>query len=532
MALALAMLMSATASAAETVGTSGMSGETVVELTADATTFDVEVPTVLPVTVDADGKVTVSNNVTIKNNSVAPVKITDFQVVGLNGWEVVDSARIGVEAFNTDVFWLDIHADEGLHTWRAIAPGASYHVEYEAKVPARKEAVSDLEIGKAIFTVGWDKVTETGGGGLADNAVLYEDGTLVFQHGAEPVEGHGEIIGGPWTGWDIVDYTRHSDVPWDSQCTSIKVVDFVASVKPVCTSYWFLECANLTEVRNIRNLDVSGVTNMTQMFASCSRLTSLDVSEWDVSRVVSMIGTFYCCSGLTSLDVSKWDTSSVTSMQGLFFQCSGLSSLDVSRWNTAKVTAMNYMFNGCSSLTTLDVSKWDTSSVTDMTGVFDGCAGLTSLDVSGWNTSNVIGMGVMFGGCSGIAFLDVSEWDTSSVTTFGSMFDGCAGLTSLDVSRWNTSNVRATANMFDGCSSLVALDFSSWDTSNLTTDMQMFRGSGLTSLVLGSKWKWLSRYRSPYLPGSYWYDAVTGTKYTDMTIPDGAGHYVTTPPAA
>ena len=41
----------------------------------------------------------------------------------------------------------------------------------------------------------------------------------------------------------------------------------------------------------------------------------------------------------------------------MFDGCSKLTSLDVSNFDTSKVTSMGYMFAGCSSLTSLDFRK-------------------------------------------------------------------------------------------------------------------------------------------------------------------------------
>ena len=77
---------------------------------------------------------------------------------------------------------------------------------------------------------------------------------------------------------------------------------------------------------------------------------------------------FSFCSKLTSLDLSNFDTSNVTNMSSMFHNCSKLTSLDVSNFDTSKVTSMYCMFDSCSSLTSLIMSGGLNSSVnvTDM----------------------------------------------------------------------------------------------------------------------------------------------------------------------
>ena len=182
----------------------------------------------------------------------------------------------------------------------------------------------------------------------------------------------------------------------------------------------------------IPHLDIrSQGRDMSNMFYSCSGLTSLDLSGFDTSAVTSMGEMFNGCKGLTSLDLSGFDTSAVTSMVSMFCDCRSLTSLDLSSFDTSAVTSMASMFFGCSSLTSLDVTGLDTSAVTDMSSMFSSCSSLTSLDVTGLDTSAVMYMGEMFSGCSSLTSLDLSGFDTSAVTYMGNIFSGCSGLTSL-----------------------------------------------------------------------------------------------------
>ena len=146
------------------------------------------------------------------------------------------------------------------------------------------------------------------------------------------------------------------------------------------TTLKFNGCSNLTTISATDTPNVSGVTDMGNMFYNCSSLTELDASSWDISNVTSIFNMFYDCSGLTSLDVSTWDTSNVTQVGATFKNCSSLTTLDVSSWDVTGINQMSYfgqgMFQNCSSLTTLDISNWDVSNVTDMSNMFNGASPL------------------------------------------------------------------------------------------------------------------------------------------------------------
>lgn len=147
----------------------------------------------------------------------------------------------------------------------------------------------------------------------------------------------------------------------------------------------------------------------------------------------------------------------VTDMSYMFNECSKLTSLDLSNFNTFKVNRMDSMFDNCSGLTTLDLSNFDTSNVIDMFNMFRGCRSLTTLDLSSFDTSKVTTMNAMFSDCHNLTSADLSSFDTTNVDDMSFMFDNCFNLTALDLSSFDTSKVRKMDDMFYGCSSLTTI---------------------------------------------------------------------------
>ncbi len=137
------------------------------------------------------------------------------------------------------------------------------------------------------------------------------------------------------------------------------------------SSYLFYNFSKLTEIENINLLDTSEVTNMNSMFSNCSRLTSLDLSDFDTSQVTDMNYMFNSCSSLTSIDVSNFDTSKVTSMRTMFNNCSNLTYLDLSSFITSNVTDMLFMFQSCGKLTKIDFRKATFDKVTSYSSILD-----------------------------------------------------------------------------------------------------------------------------------------------------------------
>ena len=198
-------------------------------------------------------------------------------------------------------------------------------------------------------------------------AVLYKDGLLSLQAGADTDPSHGEVIG-KWA-WD------GSSRPWCDKRARVRSVVARDRVAVSNGDEMFRDLANCWSM-DLSRLDVSGASDLSGMSQGCSSLTSLDVSGWDVSGASSLSSMFSRCSSLTSLDVSGWDVSGASSLSGMFSRCSSLTSLDVSGWDVSGVRDFSWMFNGCSSLASLDLSGWDVSGASKLYSMFHGCSSL------------------------------------------------------------------------------------------------------------------------------------------------------------
>ena len=265
---------------------------------------------------------------------------------------------------------------------------------------------------------------------------------------------------------------------------------------PTSLYSFFGNLRKLETITGLEYLNTEKVTDMSYMFFACSKLTSLDVTNFNTENVKNMVRMFYNCSTLTSLDVTKFNTGNVTNMRYMFCACSALTSLDVTKFNTGNVTDMGYMFYNCSKLTSLDVTKFNTAKVTDMSNMFVNCSKLTSLDVTKFNTGNVTDMGYMFYNCSALTSLDVTNFNTMNVTNMRFMFYGCSSLTSLDVTKFNTEKVTNMNRMFYNCSKLTSLDVTNFNTENVTNMSYMFSScSALTTIYASDKFVMAKAYK-------------------------------------
>lgn len=183
-------------------------------------------------------------------------------------------------------------------------------------------------------------------------------------------------------------------------------------------------CGQYIESIDLSDYDTSKIWDMSQMFARCSNLKSLDINM-DTSNVTNMFGMFSHCDSLEEINFLKFDTSKVNNMGDMFSGCRRLKHLDVSLFNTSNVTYIGHMFEGCNSLETLNVSNFDTSRVSFMDFMFAACYSLKTLNLSNFNTSNVKGMEAMFLDCKSLINLDISNFDFSKTIRKKNIFEGC-----------------------------------------------------------------------------------------------------------
>ena len=118
--------------------------------------------------------------------------------------------------------------------------------------------------------------------------------------------------------------------------------------------------------------------SMSYLFAECTKLAEVDLSQVNTTAVTDMSYLFFKCSALTALELSGLDTSKVTTMRGMFSYCTKLTELSgYENWDTGCLEVMYHMFNrvasGAGSMECIDLSAWDLDQVTNTGWCFQLC---------------------------------------------------------------------------------------------------------------------------------------------------------------
>ena len=96
-----------------------------------------------------------------------------------------------------------------------------------------------------------------------------------------------------------IDTSNNEKNPYGTAITAIFDSSFANDTTLTSTVYWFMECRNLAEIRDLSNLNTANVTSMYYMFYGCSGLTRIYAgNEWSTAAVTLGNYMFYVCASL------------------------------------------------------------------------------------------------------------------------------------------------------------------------------------------------------------------------------------------
>ncbi len=295
-----------------------------------------------------------------------------------------------------------------------------------------------------------------------------------------------------------------------------------AEARPTTTYGWFNNMYNLESFEGMFYLNTSEVTDMSWMFANCSKLTSLDLGSFNTSKVTEMYKMFYGCINIRNIYVaSRWSTDAVTTSTDMFSLCYKLVGCRGTTYDASHVDktyarkdggsdnpgyfdigheAYARLYNDDTLIFCYDSTRgygsntYDLNTGSNNPGWFEdgACRNVTRVEFHdsfaevrptstyGWyknmtnletiegvqylNTSEVTNMAWMFYNCYALASIDLRFFDTSKVKTMDGMFYECLNLQTIYVSsRWTTNAVTSSDDMFYNCIKLKGEQDTSYD---------------------------------------------------------------------
>ena len=207
---------------------------------------------------------------------------------------------------------------------------------------------------------------------------------------------------------------------------------------------------NALKLRTIAQWGTNTWTSMAFAFNTCSNLTYTATDNPDLSGVTDMSNMFRLCS-IFNGTINGWNTTNITNMDFMFFNASAFNQ-NIGGWNTTNVTSMRQMFQQATTFNQ-NISSWNTANVTNMRGMFSLASNFNQ-NISNWNTANVTNMSEMFALASNFN-QNVSSWNTANITNMSAMFQQ-ATVFNQSLASWNIGNVTNMALMLDNSGLSVA----------------------------------------------------------------------------
>ena len=222
-------------------------------------------------------------------------------------------------------------------------------------------------------------------------------------------------------------------------------------------------------VLDVSDIDVSKIDDFSNIFAAIDnasyiRMEKLIISGWNTSSATNMSQMF---GGLIEVKeivgIDELDVSGVTDMSWMFAQCNSLKKIDLSKWTIKKCKNFSYMFYGCKSL--LDVSfvkKWTLNDVENINSMFKECRKIKSADITGLAINKPLSLSGLYENCTRLIDVgDISKINYTNVYSFNSMFKGCRNIEHIgNIEGWKIDHYIDTTEMFKGCKKLK--DIPSW----------------------------------------------------------------------
>ena len=174
--------------------------------------------------------------------------------------------------------------------------------------------------------------------------------------------------------------TLSSDNLGSLDLNNIVIANNELTVSNMCSRLG-IDTGNIKSVVFDKSFNTYALTSLIDFFKNCSGLETISGLEYlNTANVTDISYMFAYCSQLSSLNLSNFNTTKVKNMYSMFYYCSQLSSLDLSNFNTANVKNMSYMFAGSSTLQTIYASdNFVVTGITNKnykTGLFTGCEAL------------------------------------------------------------------------------------------------------------------------------------------------------------
>ncbi len=161
---------------------------------------------------------------------------------------------------------------------------------------------------------------------------------------------------------------------------------------------------------NLKDIDISLITDMSFVFSDSERKDFSGIEDWDMSKVTNTNYMFYNAKNFNH-PLNKWDMSNVSSMKGMFYEAQSFNQ-PLNKWDTSNVTNMSEMFYKAKKFNQ-PLENWNVSNVRNMYGMFYETLSFNQ-PLAKWDIKSVENMKFMFSYAKSFN-QNLDTWDLSKV---------------------------------------------------------------------------------------------------------------------
>ena len=161
----------------------------------------------------------------------------------------------------------------------------------------------------------------------------------------------------------------------------------------------FSGCENLTIV-NTKSINLANIETTKDMFYNCKKLKTFVVgNSSNFATISNLERMFYNCESLTSLPEIHALSDRVTTMKAMFASCSNLTKVAISNVNTHNLVSDGFkdMFLNCKKMTSITLGKGLVlGNATDLSNMFNNCESLKYINLSSFSSNKIVDVSNMF----------------------------------------------------------------------------------------------------------------------------------------
>jgi surface protein len=255
-----------------------------------------------------------------------------------------------------------------------------------------------------------------------------------------------------------------------SGCTKLNSID-LSNFHTGTIKYFenmFDGCESLTSI-DVTKFEGNEAVEMSYMFHNCKKLTSIDFANLATPNLLTFSNVFENCENLVTVKLPLLNIIMVNNFGGLFANCRKLTNLEFAPQSEATIPSiLTNMFLNCESLEIIDLTHFRMDVLYSLESAFEGCTNLKEIKFEDFmNSEFLIDMSRTFKDCKKLTYINLTALHTNTIINMNEAFSGCESLEALDMPNVNTIILNEVSGLFKNNKKIAHLELNLFNTLNV-----------------------------------------------------------------